>query len=239
MLAPHVHSAVAYLDGAPVSVAQILLSHGIAGVYWVGSLEAARGRGHRGGRHPPRHEPRLRPRRGRTSSSRRHRWASRSTAAWATRTSTAASSASPPPPPKPRSTDADERRRGRPGRRSWAGVTSITVQPSARSRLRRAASRWRRRGAAVPLVAVVLEDDAAPPGRRGRRGRSPCRWSSHRVLADRRAEARGYEHLRGPHLPTALGPAEVATVEERAQRCGAARGRYPSARRRAIGAGRP
>ncbi|MGZ4688602.1 MAG: GNAT family N-acetyltransferase [Acidimicrobiia bacterium] len=45
LLAPHVHSAVAYLDGAPVSVAQILLSHGIAGVYWVGSLEATRGRG--------------------------------------------------------------------------------------------------------------------------------------------------------------------------------------------------
>jgi ribosomal protein S18 acetylase RimI-like enzyme len=45
LMTPHVHSAVAYLDGAPVSVAQILLSHGIAGVYWVGSLEAARGRG--------------------------------------------------------------------------------------------------------------------------------------------------------------------------------------------------
>jgi ribosomal protein S18 acetylase RimI-like enzyme len=45
MLAPHLHSAVAYLDGAPVSVAQILMSHGIAGVYWVGSLESARGRG--------------------------------------------------------------------------------------------------------------------------------------------------------------------------------------------------
>jgi hypothetical protein len=28
-----------------VSCAQILVSHGIAGVYWVGSLEAARGRG--------------------------------------------------------------------------------------------------------------------------------------------------------------------------------------------------
>ncbi len=63
MLAPHVHSAVAYLDGEPVSVAQILLSHGIAGVYWVGSLEAARARHRRGG-HPPRHEPRVRPRRG-------------------------------------------------------------------------------------------------------------------------------------------------------------------------------
>jgi ribosomal protein S18 acetylase RimI-like enzyme len=45
LMAPHVHSAVAYLDGEPVSAAQILLSHGIAGVYWVGSLEAARGRG--------------------------------------------------------------------------------------------------------------------------------------------------------------------------------------------------
>ena len=45
MLAPHVHSAIAYLDGTPVSCAQILMSHGIAGVYWVGSLEAARGRG--------------------------------------------------------------------------------------------------------------------------------------------------------------------------------------------------
>jgi hypothetical protein len=42
---PHLHSAVAYLDGEPVSCAQILLSHGIAGVYWVASLEAARGRG--------------------------------------------------------------------------------------------------------------------------------------------------------------------------------------------------
>jgi hypothetical protein len=41
---PHVQSAVAYLDGTAVSCAQILLSHGIAGVYWVGSLEIARGR---------------------------------------------------------------------------------------------------------------------------------------------------------------------------------------------------
>lgn len=42
---PQIQSAIAYLDGAPVSCAQILVSHGIAGVYWVGSLEAARGRG--------------------------------------------------------------------------------------------------------------------------------------------------------------------------------------------------
>jgi hypothetical protein len=42
---PHLHSAVVYLDGEPVSCAQVLLSHGIAGVYWVASREAARGRG--------------------------------------------------------------------------------------------------------------------------------------------------------------------------------------------------
>jgi hypothetical protein len=42
---PHLHSVLAYLGGAPVSCALILLSHGIAGVYWVASLEAARGRG--------------------------------------------------------------------------------------------------------------------------------------------------------------------------------------------------
>jgi ribosomal protein S18 acetylase RimI-like enzyme len=42
---PHVHAAVAYLDDAPVSGALILVSHGIAGVYFVGSVEAARGRG--------------------------------------------------------------------------------------------------------------------------------------------------------------------------------------------------
>jgi hypothetical protein len=42
---PQLHSAIAYLGGAPVSAAQILMSHGIAGVYWVASLESARGRG--------------------------------------------------------------------------------------------------------------------------------------------------------------------------------------------------
>lgn len=42
---PHVHTVVAHLDGAPVATAQVLLSHGIAGVYYVGTLEAARGRG--------------------------------------------------------------------------------------------------------------------------------------------------------------------------------------------------
>jgi hypothetical protein len=45
MLGPGVHAAVAYLAGEPVSAAMILMSHGIAGVYFVGSVEAARGRG--------------------------------------------------------------------------------------------------------------------------------------------------------------------------------------------------
>lgn len=45
-LAPE--DAAAFLgcrDGEPVSIAMTLLSHGVAGIYWVGSLSAARGRG--------------------------------------------------------------------------------------------------------------------------------------------------------------------------------------------------
>jgi ribosomal protein S18 acetylase RimI-like enzyme len=45
LVAPHIRTVVAYLDGRPVAAAQTLLSHGIAGVYCVGTLEAARGRG--------------------------------------------------------------------------------------------------------------------------------------------------------------------------------------------------
>jgi len=45
LLVPHVHTVVAYIGGTPVAAAQTLLSHGIAGVYWVGTVEAARGRG--------------------------------------------------------------------------------------------------------------------------------------------------------------------------------------------------
>lgn len=44
-IAPHVQSVVAYLDGEPVAAAQTILSHGIAGVYCVGTVEAARGTG--------------------------------------------------------------------------------------------------------------------------------------------------------------------------------------------------
>ena len=42
---PHVAVVVAYDGDQPVAAAQALLSHGIAGVYWVGTLEAARGKG--------------------------------------------------------------------------------------------------------------------------------------------------------------------------------------------------
>jgi hypothetical protein len=45
VLEPHIHTVVAYLEGEPVGAAQTLLSHGIAGVYWVGATEAVRGRG--------------------------------------------------------------------------------------------------------------------------------------------------------------------------------------------------
>ncbi len=45
VLAPHVAAFVGYLDGKPVGAAMTVLSHGIAGIFWVGTVEAARGRG--------------------------------------------------------------------------------------------------------------------------------------------------------------------------------------------------
>ena len=42
---PNVHAVLAHLDGEPVGGALVVLSHGIAGVYWVGVLQQARGRG--------------------------------------------------------------------------------------------------------------------------------------------------------------------------------------------------
>jgi hypothetical protein len=36
---------LAHLDGAPVSIAMTIVNHGVAGIYWVGSLSEARGRG--------------------------------------------------------------------------------------------------------------------------------------------------------------------------------------------------
>ncbi len=45
LLAPHLYLVVAYLDDKPASCALALLSHGIGGIYYVGTIEAARGRG--------------------------------------------------------------------------------------------------------------------------------------------------------------------------------------------------
>jgi hypothetical protein len=43
--ADNVVAILALLDGEPVSVAMTIVSHGVAGIYWVGTLERARGRG--------------------------------------------------------------------------------------------------------------------------------------------------------------------------------------------------
>jgi len=45
LLAENVAAFIAYLDGEPVSIAMTVVSHGVAGIYWVGSLEQARGKG--------------------------------------------------------------------------------------------------------------------------------------------------------------------------------------------------
>ena len=45
MLRPHLITSVARCDGEPVATALAILSHGIAGVYWVGTLESHRRRG--------------------------------------------------------------------------------------------------------------------------------------------------------------------------------------------------
>jgi GNAT superfamily N-acetyltransferase len=45
VLQPHVATVVAYDGDQPVASAQAMLSHGVAGVFWVGTVEAARGRG--------------------------------------------------------------------------------------------------------------------------------------------------------------------------------------------------
>jgi len=45
MLRPHIIPVVAYDKGVPVSAAMALMSHGIAGIYWVGTVETHRRRG--------------------------------------------------------------------------------------------------------------------------------------------------------------------------------------------------
>ena len=44
-LEPHVYSVVAYVSGEPAATAMTFLSHGIAGIYWVGTRERHRRRG--------------------------------------------------------------------------------------------------------------------------------------------------------------------------------------------------
>jgi hypothetical protein len=45
LLAGDVAAFVVYLDGEPVSIAMTIVNNGVAGIYWVGSLEQARGKG--------------------------------------------------------------------------------------------------------------------------------------------------------------------------------------------------
>jgi GNAT superfamily N-acetyltransferase len=45
LFAENIAAFVAYLDGEPASIAMTIVSHGVAGIYWVGSLEQARGKG--------------------------------------------------------------------------------------------------------------------------------------------------------------------------------------------------
>ncbi|HUC07859.1 MAG TPA: GNAT family N-acetyltransferase [Solirubrobacterales bacterium] len=45
LLAENVVAFIVYLDGEPASIAMTIVSHGVAGIYWVGSTEWARGQG--------------------------------------------------------------------------------------------------------------------------------------------------------------------------------------------------
>lgn len=45
LLAENIVAFIAHRDGDPVSIAMTIVSHGVAGIYWVGSLEGARGKG--------------------------------------------------------------------------------------------------------------------------------------------------------------------------------------------------
>jgi len=45
VIGPHLVLAVVYLEGKPASTALAMLSHGIAGIYWVGTMNKARGKG--------------------------------------------------------------------------------------------------------------------------------------------------------------------------------------------------
>jgi ribosomal protein S18 acetylase RimI-like enzyme len=45
LLAPHIAAFLAVLEGRPAAGAMTIVTHGVAGVYWVGTIPEARGRG--------------------------------------------------------------------------------------------------------------------------------------------------------------------------------------------------
>ena len=45
LLAPHIVALLARVDGRPVAGAMVIVTHGVAGIYWVGTVPDARGRG--------------------------------------------------------------------------------------------------------------------------------------------------------------------------------------------------
>ncbi len=45
LIADNLAAFIGRLDGEPVAIAMTIVTHGVAGIYWVGSLEAARGKG--------------------------------------------------------------------------------------------------------------------------------------------------------------------------------------------------
>lgn len=45
LIAPHIAAFLALLGGEPVAGAMVIVTHGVSGVYWVGTLPEARGRG--------------------------------------------------------------------------------------------------------------------------------------------------------------------------------------------------
>jgi ribosomal protein S18 acetylase RimI-like enzyme len=45
LIADNLAAFIAYLDGKPVSIAMTVIHDGVAGIYWVGTLEEARGKG--------------------------------------------------------------------------------------------------------------------------------------------------------------------------------------------------
>ena len=46
VIAPHIDAVVCYERERPASAALLLLSHGIAGIYWVSTVSTARGKGY-------------------------------------------------------------------------------------------------------------------------------------------------------------------------------------------------